>query len=207
MPNFLAGLPFWGVFTFLFVLAIMRGQGTYWVARFVTNQTLTRTHPTVGWRLRVHQALEGQGTQHGIAAIRRWGLLAVPVAYVTVGIQSMVMLGAGVLRIPCPRFLLAQIPGALAWATIYSTIGFTVWYAAISAAAGSPAALIALTLLMAAVVTHVVVARRRRVRRAQAAGALAGTPGRMGAGLGAGLPADAAEGCPVVVSQADLIED
>lgn len=199
MPDFLSTLPFWGVFLFLFVLAIMRGQGTYWVARLVTNQTLNRTHPTGGWRLRVHQTLEGQGTQSGIAAIRRWGLLAVPVAYVTVGIQSMVMLGAGVLRIPCPRFLLAQIPGALAWATIYSTIGFTVWYAAISAAAGSPAALITVTLLVAAVVTHIVVARRRRIRRAQAAGAAGG--------IGTHVAEGAAESCPVVISQADLIED
>ncbi|MEE6295126.1 DedA family protein [Georgenia wangjunii] len=160
MPDFFAGWPFWLVFTFLFLGAMMRGQGTYWLGRIATVQALRRTHPTGGWRLRAHEALNGHGTQRGVEAIRRWGLVVVPVAYLTVGFQTMVMAGAGVLRIGWPRFTLAQVPGALAWAAIYSTIGFAVWNAALAAAAGSPWALAGFVAI--AVVVATLLTRRRR---------------------------------------------
>ncbi len=162
MPDFLTGWPFWLVFAFLFSGAMLRGQGIYWLGRLATVQTLRRTHPTGGWRLRAHRALSGDGTQRGVAAIRRWGLVVVPLAYLTVGFQSMVMAGAGVLRIHWLRFTLAQVPGALAWAAIYSTIGFAVWTAALAAAAGSPAGVAALVVLVGAGVTVVVLRLRGR---------------------------------------------
>ncbi len=165
MPEFLTGLPFWLVFGFLLFGAMIRGQGTYWLGRIATVQTLRRTHPTGGWRLRAHQVLSGEGAQRGVDAIRKWGLIIVPVAYLTVGFQSMVMAGAGILRINWLSFTLAQIPGALAWAAIYSTVGFAVWNAALAAAAGSPAGIAALVVLVVAIVA-VVVLRRRRARRA-----------------------------------------
>ena len=162
MPEFLTGLPFWVVFGFLFLGAMLRGQGTYWIGRIATEQTLRRTRPTGGWRLRAHRALSGHSAQTGVAAIRRWGLAIVPVAYLTVGFQTMVMAGAGVLRIAWPLFTLAQLPGAIAWAAIYSTIGFAIWNAAIAAAAGSPLGIITLVVLAAVVVAVVVRYRRRR---------------------------------------------
>lgn len=165
MPDFLTELPFWVAFGFLFVGAMLRGQGTYWIGRVATEQTLRRTRPTSGWRLRAHQALSHQGTRTGVAAIRRWGLLVVPVAYLTVGFQSMVMAGAGVLRIPWPRFTLAQVPGALAWAGIYSTIGFAIWTAAIAAAAGSPAGIAVLVAIALLILAVVLLHRRHRRTR------------------------------------------
>ncbi|MEE6282391.1 DedA family protein [Georgenia sunbinii] len=167
MPDFLTGLPFWVVFGFLFLGAMLRGQGTYWIGRIATEQTLRRTHPTGGWQLRAHRALSSQGTQAGVAAIRRWGLAIVPIAYLTVGFQTMVMAGAGVLRIAWPLFTLAQLPGAIAWAAIYSTVGFAIWNAALAAAAGSPAGIIALVVL-AAVVAAVIIRHRRHRRRPRA---------------------------------------
>ncbi|TNC17101.1 hypothetical protein FHE66_12040 [Georgenia sp. 311] len=164
MPEFLSGWPFWLVFGFLFLGAMLRGQGIYWLGRLATDQALRRTHPEGGWRLRAHRALSGEGAQRGVAAVRTWGLVIVPLAYLTVGFQSMVMLGAGILRIGWPRFTLAQVPGSLAWAGIYSTIGFAVWSAAIAAAAGSPAGIAALVALVAGIVLLLVL-RRRRARR------------------------------------------
>ncbi|WP_251839990.1 DedA family protein [Oceanitalea stevensii] len=161
MPELLTGWPFWLVFAFLFSGAMLRGQGIYWLGRLVTVQALRHTHPTGGWRLRAHRALSGQGAQRGVELVRRWGLVAVPVAYLTVGLQSMVMAGAGILHVPWPRFTVAQLPGALAWATIYSTVGFAVWNAALAAAAGSPVGIAVLVVLAAAVVAAVVLHRRR----------------------------------------------
>lgn len=162
MPDFLTGWPFWLVFAFLFGGAMFRGQGIYWLGRIATVQALRRTHPAEGWRLRAHQALSGEGTQRGVDAIRRWGLVIVPLAYLTVGFQSMVMAGAGVLQVPWLHFTLAQIPGALAWGAIYSTVGFAVWNAALAAAAGSPAGIAVIVVLVLAVVALVVRRRRRR---------------------------------------------
>lgn len=165
MPEFLTDWPFWLVFAFLTMGAMMRGQGIYWLGRIATVQTLRHTRPTAGWRLRAHQALSGEGAQRGVAAIRKWGLIIVPFAYLTVGFQSMVMAGAGILRIHWLLFTLAQIPGAIAWGAIYSTVGFAVWNAAIAAAAGSPAGIAVLVTLLAAIVA-VVVLRRRRAQQA-----------------------------------------
>lgn len=162
MPEFLTGWPFWATFAFMYLVATLRGQGTYWLGRFVTEQTLRRVRPKPGWQTAAHEALAGEGTHRGVQAIHRWGLPIIPLCYLTVGFQTMVLAGAGVLRISWPVFTLVQLPGALAWATIYSTIGWAMWNAAIAAAAGSPAGIAALVAAMALTVWLVL---RRRARR------------------------------------------
>jgi membrane protein DedA with SNARE-associated domain len=164
VPDFLTAWPFWLVFLFLYLGATIRGQATYWIGRLLTEQALRRTHPAHGWRRRAHSWLQGEGTERGIEAIRRWGLAVVPFSYLTVGFQTMVNAGAGVLRIGWPRYSLAQIPGALAWAAIYSTIGFVVWEAALAAAAGSPWGLAGIVALAVVIVASVLVRRRRGTR-------------------------------------------
>nr|WP_281242103.1 VTT domain-containing protein [Ruania alba] len=141
--------------------AWVRGQLLYWLGRVPTDQALRRTHPTIGWRKRVHDWLADGGADAGIAAIRRWGLVAVPVCYVTIGFQSMVQAAAGILRITWWKYALAQVPGALAWGTIYSTIGFVWWKATLAAAAGSPWGIAVIVALVATAVAVVVLARRR----------------------------------------------
>jgi membrane protein DedA with SNARE-associated domain len=165
MPDFLASWPFWLTFAFLYLGATVRGQAMYWAGRVVTEQTLRRTHPTSGWRRRVHDWLQGGGADRGVTAIRRWGLAAVPLSYLTVGFQSIIQVAAGVLRITWPRYSLAQVPGALAWASIYSTIGWAVWEAALAAAAGSPLALAALAAAVV-VLAATFAMHRRKERRA-----------------------------------------
>lgn len=173
MPEFLTTWPFWLVFAFMFSGALVRGQATYWTGRLVTEQALRRTHPRHGWRRRAHEALQGEGTQRGVDAIRRWGLVAVPFSFLTVGFQTMVNAGAGVLRIRWVLYTVAMIPGALAWALIYSTIGWAVWAAALAAAAGSPAGIAGLV-VVALLVLGAVVTRRRRARLPDVTGALDG---------------------------------
>jgi membrane protein DedA with SNARE-associated domain len=74
----------------------------------------------------------------------------------------MVNAGAGLTRMPYLRYTLAMVPGAVAWAFIYATVGLTAFYAAVTAAAGSPWAMLALL----GVPAVVVVVRRRRRRAA-----------------------------------------
>jgi membrane protein DedA with SNARE-associated domain len=156
--------PFWIALLGLYAIATARGQATYWVARFATEQTLRRVHPATGWQAGVHAWLQGEGLARGRRSIERWGLVVVPLSYLTVGFQTLVLAAAGVLRIGWLRFSLAQAPGALAWGLIYATIGFAVWEATLAAAAGSPLALAGLTALVLVVVATLV-SRRVRARR------------------------------------------
>lgn len=153
--------PFWIAFGALFLGAMLRGQGTYWIARVVTQQALSRTSPTGGWRAAVHQWLQGEGLARGRRSIERWGLLVIPLCYLTVGFQTLVLAAAGVMRIGWIRFTLAQVPGALAWALIYATVGFAAWEAGVAAAAGSPWAALGLAVIVALVVGLVLTGRAR----------------------------------------------
>ena len=154
--------PFWIALTGLFLIGMARGQGTYWIARVVTEQTLRRTHPVEGWRASVHQWLQGEGTTRGRQAIERWGLVMIPLCYLTVGFQTLVLAAAGLLRIRWLVFTLVQIPGALAWALLYATIGFAMWAAAAAAIAGSPLMLAGLVAILLVVGVTIVLSHRRR---------------------------------------------
>lgn len=159
------GFPFAASLAFLFCLALARGQATYWLARVVTEQALRRVQPARGWRARLHRWLSGDATDRGRAILNRWGLAAVPLCYLTVGIQTIVLATAGVIRIPWGRFTLAQIPGAAAWAAIYSTIGFAVWAAAWQAAVLHHWWLaVVLSVAVAMALAGIVILRRRRAK-------------------------------------------
>ncbi len=162
MNNFLSEGPFWAVFTFLFIGAMLRGQLLYWIGRIPTEQALKRTAPTSGWRYRAHRWLSDGGADAGVRSIQRWGLPIVSLCYLTVGFQSLVQAAAGMLRTPLLWYVLAQIPGALAWAFIYSTIGFAMWAALAAAAAGSPWGIAAIAAVVLTVVLLIVRRRRRK---------------------------------------------
>ncbi|MGD8149536.1 DedA family protein [Ornithinimicrobium sp. Y1694] len=164
------GYPFALVFAFLWCVAMARGQATYWIARSVTEQALRRTKPTTGWRARVHGWLASDAIDRGRGAIERCGIGAVPLCYLTVGVQTVVLASAGVIRMRWLRFTLAQSLGALAWAGIYSTIGFAAWAAIFRGAMASGPGLVVLAAVLIALVaalTHRLYVVRRR--RAQAA--------------------------------------
>lgn len=159
LPTFFDGWPFWWVFVFLFLGALARGQIIYWAARVVTEQSLRRARPRSGWGARVADWLEGGKVDAGVGTVRKWGLAAIPFCYLTVGFQTLVLAGAGVVRMNGWAFLGAQVPGSLAWAAIYSTIGWAVWEAAVVAAAGSPWGFIALLLI--GILGYVLLRRKR----------------------------------------------
>ncbi|GAA3606590.1 VTT domain-containing protein [Marihabitans asiaticum] len=163
MPTWLEGRPFALVFLVLYVIGTARGQLTYGIARWTASQTIRRTDRSAGWPARVNGWLDGAEVARGRRAIERWGLPVIPLAYLTVGFQTMVLAACGVLRVHWLRFTLAQIPGALAWALIYATIGFAAWEAAIGAAAGSPLAIALLGVLFVVGVTRWM--SRRTARR------------------------------------------
>ena len=167
MPQWWDDQGFIITFTVLLLVAMGRGQLTYWIARLVTERTLNRTRPTQGWQASVHDWLQGDGLARGRRSLHRWGLIVVPLCYLTVGFQTLVLAAAGVMRIRWAWFSLAQVPGAVAWSLIYSTIGFAVWQAGLAAAAGSGLALTAFVAI-AVVYAATLVSRRVRAKRRSA---------------------------------------
>ena len=135
MPDFLAAMPYWIAVIVLTAIGLARGQMMYWLGRGVTEGALrtsrrhqaTETVERTGPFRRTMLWLDRGGADPGVRAIHRWGLVMVPISYVTVGFQSMVQAGAGILRISWWKYLIAQLPGAIVWGLFYATGGFLVW--------------------------------------------------------------------------------
>lgn len=164
MPESWSSYPVGVAFALLFVIAMLRGQATYWLARVITGQALARSHPAGGWRARTHDWLSGASHSRGREIIRRHGALSIPFCYLTVGLQTVVLASAGVVRLPWPRFTFAQVFGALAWATVYSTVGLALWIAVLQ---GHPLLVAGAALMIVA--GGVLLLRARRTRRARLA--------------------------------------
>ncbi|MBK8074896.1 MAG: hypothetical protein IPK24_04830 [Kineosporiaceae bacterium] len=165
LPEYLRDRPIGLVFGFLFAVSMARGQATYALAAWMSGQA--------GRRPALAKWASGPGVARGVAATRRWGVAAIPLAYLTIGLQTLIFAAAGVVRLRWRVFTLAQIPGALAWAAIYSTIGWAAWEAALAALAGEAWATV---LLPAAGAALLVVVVTRAVRRSLAAKATPDVP-------------------------------
>ncbi|TKR22485.1 hypothetical protein FA014_16230, partial [Cellulomonas hominis] len=124
--------------------------------------------PTAGAaaRARVRRLMRTSTARRGLALVHRFGPFAVTLAYLTVGVQTAVFVGSGMLRMPYPRFLAASVPGSVAWAFVWGTVGLGAVWAAVRLATASPWGLAAVLLVLAALVTWLVVRRRTRARRA-----------------------------------------
>lgn len=119
------GWPVALAFTFLTVLGFCRAGATYLLgrgARHWGSQRRDRTgadrapSPTIAYAERL---------------VRRLGPIAVPLSFLTVGLQTAIHLTAGALRMPVRHYVPALLVGALIWATLYTTVGLailsTVW--------------------------------------------------------------------------------
>ena len=90
----------------------------------------------------------------------RWGVLAVPMSFLTVGLQSFIQISTGVARMPLHRYAAATAAGAIAWASVYTTIGMAILTAWITGPIGR-----IVCLLTVAVLVVIVVIRGGRVVR------------------------------------------
>lgn len=61
--------------------------------------------------------------------VHRWGVLAVPLCFLTVGLQTAVILTTAVTRMPLRGWIPAMLVGTLIWAVIYGTVGMAVIWA------------------------------------------------------------------------------
>lgn len=161
VSDFLNTAPFAAVYLFLVCVVSLRSTATYGIGRYAHHLIMTSQQPSSGFPRRVWNWAHAESTLTAQAQVRARGWIAIPLAFLTVGVQSVVVLAAGVIGLSLPRFAAAALPGWLAWAAIYSTIGFAVWRAVIGAAAGSP---IGIAIIAAAVgaIAWLVYSRRRQ---------------------------------------------
>lgn len=144
----LHSLPYPWVFLFFWCLAMMRSHTMYWIGRGITAGTA---------RTRWVSLLASPVYARAQAWSARWGVLAVPVSFLTVGIQSVIQLSAGVSRMPLRRYVAATAAGAIAWAAVYTTIGMAILTAWLTGPTGR-----LVSLLMVTALALVVVIRRTR---------------------------------------------
>lgn len=113
-------VPFAVVLLALFCIVMARSNGTYWVGRILSQRS---------GRTRFRKLTESRQFATGARWLNRWGAPAVTLSFLTIGIQTMVHLAAGVTRMPLRRYLPAVAAGSVIWAFMYGTVGFIGWYA------------------------------------------------------------------------------
>lgn len=128
---------------FLFVVVFSRAQGTYWLGRSVPAG-LIRSGKRTGPLGKMAAWFQGPTPKKGAALLEQKGILLIPLCFLTVGLQTAILAGAGLTQMRWKRFTLAAIPGCVAWAFLYGLGMLAVWKAAVSTIAGSPWAWVAL---------------------------------------------------------------
>ena len=130
------GWPFWLVVIALYVSVMFRSHGTYWLGRAVSAGAQLETERRIGprWWLGLLDRIEARSSsprgQHGTRLVHRWGPVGVAVTYPVVGLTTAVLVAAGLVRMPYPRFTVASLVGSALWTAVWSTVGFGALWAA-----------------------------------------------------------------------------
>lgn len=93
--------------------------------------------------------------------VHRWGVLAVPACFLTVGLQTAVILTTAVTGMPLRRWIPAMLVGTLIWGVVYGTVGMAVVWAWLEQPWVVAPVVVGLLLVLAG---RTVLARRRAAR-------------------------------------------
>ncbi|GAB3751824.1 DedA family protein [Microlunatus parietis] len=126
----------------LFLVILLRANATYWIGR-AANAGADRT--------RLHRLMETSGYRRARDLVVRWGAPVITVSFLTVGLQTLINLAAGALRMPYRRYLPAMLIGGVLWSFLYATFGFVsfeVWQRLYERWPGPAVALLVLLVLI-----------------------------------------------------------
>ena len=149
------------LFVFLFVVVLLRAQATYWLARGAASGAVRATGHQ-GFLGAMARWFDGPIPRKGATMLDKWGLIVIPLCFLTVGIQTAVNAGAGLVRMRWSTYTIAMIPGCALWALLYGLGTLAVFAAAIRAVAGSPWGWAGLALILALIATKIAWGRRKR---------------------------------------------
>lgn len=142
--------PYFVVAAGLFVIVMLRANATYWLGRGMAAGAE---------RTRLAKLLESKHYANATRWLARWGAPAISLSFLTVGIQTVINLAAGMTRMPMRRYLPAVTVGCVLWAFLYATVGFIGWAAVVRLWTLSPAALVAVLVVAAAGIVWAVARR------------------------------------------------
>ena len=150
MKEWFDALPIEVALAFMWVVGIVRTSIVYAFGALAAEG---------GARLdRIRKAMDSPLYRKARRLINRWGVIAVPLCFLTVGLQTAVIITIGFTKMPLRRWVPAMLVGTFMWACIYTTIGF-----AILAALGLEPWMFPLAL--AIVITVLVIVTQLRERR------------------------------------------
>ena len=159
--DFWRGWPYPLAVATLFLVVLLRAGATY---------ALGRAAQTGARRTRVAKLMARPGFTRVQDLVARWGAPLVTASFLTVGIQTLVNLVAGMTQMPLRRYVPALVLGSLLWGFLYATVGFATFSAWRELYARYPTVTIVITVLLigalAAYVLHQV--RQRRSERQDA---------------------------------------
>lgn len=133
VPGFIDALGWWAIAIFLFIVVFFRTQATYWAGRWVRSGATTLAaepdkHPRLA---RVSARLSGPRLERGQALLDRWGFIAIPLSFLTVGVQTLVNAAAGYGRMRWDLYTLVMLPGCALWVGAYFAVGasaYRLWH-------------------------------------------------------------------------------
>ena len=120
--DFWRGWPFPAAVAMLFVVAMLRAGATY---------ALGRAAQTGARHTRIAKLMARPGFARVQDLVARWGAPVVTLSFLTVGLQTLVNVVAGMTQMPLRRYLPALAAGSLIWGLLYATAGFagaTAWW-------------------------------------------------------------------------------
>jgi membrane protein DedA with SNARE-associated domain len=118
--DFWRGWPYPLAVATLFAVALLRAGATY---------ALGRAAQTGARRTRIARLMARREFARVQNMVARWGAPLVTASFLTVGIQTLVNLVAGMTQMPLRRYLPALALGSLLWGFLYATVGFATFSA------------------------------------------------------------------------------
>jgi membrane protein DedA with SNARE-associated domain len=159
--DFWRGWPYPVAVATLFAVALLRAGATY---------ALGRAAQTGARRTRVARLMARPGFARVQDLVARWGAPLVTASFLTVGIQTLVNLVAGMTQMPLRRYLPALALGSVLWGFLYATVGFATFSAWRELYARYPTASVVITVVLAVGLVAYVLrqVRQRRTERLDA---------------------------------------
>jgi len=138
--DFWRGWPYPVAVATLFVVVLLRAGATY---------ALGRAAQTGARRTRIARLMARPEFGRVQDLVARWGAPMVTASFLTVGIQTLVNLVAGMTQMPLRRYLPALALGSLLWGFLYATVGFATFSAWRELYARYPTTTIVITVILA----------------------------------------------------------
>ena len=159
--DFWRGWPYPVAVATLFAVVLLRAGATYALGRAAQHGAR---------RTRVARLMARPGFARVQDLVAQWGAPLVTASFLTVGIQTLVNLVAGLTQMPLRRYVPALVLGSLLWGFLYATVGFATFSAWRELYLRFPAATVALTVVLTAGLAAYVLrqVRQRRTERLDA---------------------------------------